>query len=193
MTITRTLSRAVATAAVPATMIFLPPPALADGGYATHQSQSSCNYSEDQENCADNTGNGDAAQHVRGVAKLPVVGRITSPFGPRWGRFHYGIDIAARKGTPILAVSGGKVVESGPAAGFGMWVVLRHWDGTTSVYGHINRSFVDAGDSVSAGEKIAEVGSRGNSTGPHLHLEIWDEDGTKVDPARWLRRNGVKI
>lgn len=192
MTITRTLSRAIATAAVPATMIFLPSAAFAEG-YSTHQSHSSCGYNEDQESCADYSGNGDAAQHVRGQAKLPVLGRITSPFGPRWGTFHYGIDIAARKGTPILAVAGGVVVESGPATGFGMWVVLRHWDGTKSVYGHINRSFVEEGDRVSAGEKIAEVGNRGNSTGPHLHLEIWDEDGTKIDPARWLRRNGVNI
>ena len=191
MTITRTLSRAVATAAVPATMILLPVPALAEGGYPTHQSHSSWTYNE--EHRADYNGNDDDAQNFGGSAKLPVVGRITSPFGPRWGKFHYGIDIAAKKGTPIVAVAGGTVEESGPATGFGMWIVLRHFDGTASVYGHINRSFVEEGDRVSAGEKIAEVGNRGDSTGPHLHLEIWDEDGTKVDPARWLRQHGVKI
>jgi murein DD-endopeptidase MepM/ murein hydrolase activator NlpD len=123
----------------------------------------------------------------------PVVGRLTSAAGPRWGRSHNGLDIANRIGIPIFAVTNGVVVESGPATGFGLWVVLRHRDGTKSVYGHINRSFVRVGQRVSAGEQIAEVGNRGYSTGPHLHLEIWDRDGTKLDPATWFRRRGIDI
>lgn len=122
----------------------------------------------------------------------PVVGRVTSESGPRWGRRHEGLDVANRIGTPIFAVSGGVVVESGPASGFGLWVVVEHDDGTRSVYGHINRAFVDVGDEVSAGEQIAEVGNRGFSTGPHLHLEIVDESGEKLDPSAWLSERGIE-
>jgi murein DD-endopeptidase MepM/ murein hydrolase activator NlpD len=123
----------------------------------------------------------------------PVVGRLTSAVGPRWGRSHNGLDVANRIGTPIFAITDGVVVESGPATGFGMWVVLRHRDGTRSVYGHINRTFVRVGERVSAGEQIAEVGNRGYSTGPHLHLEIWGRDGSKLDPGTWLRRRGIDV
>jgi len=124
---------------------------------------------------------------------MPLKGRFTSGFGARWGTSHQGIDIANRIGTPIFAVTDGVVAESGPASGFGMWVVLRHPDGTRSVYGHINRSFVQFGERVRAGERIAEVGNRGRSTGPHLHFEVWDVDGTKLNPLTWLRAHGIDI
>lgn len=123
----------------------------------------------------------------------PALGRFTSGFGSRWGRHHDGIDIANRIGTPIYAVTDGVVEESGPASGFGLWVVLRHPDGTQSVYGHINRAFVKVGEHVTAGEQIAEVGNRGISTGPHLHFEVWDADGTKINPIPWLRARGITI
>ncbi len=123
----------------------------------------------------------------------PVVGRFTSGFGARWGMPHNGIDIAAPIGTPIYALTDAVVEESGPASGFGLWVVLRHTDGTHSVYGHINRAFVKVGDRVRAGEEIAEVGNRGQSTGPHLHLEIWDVDGTKINPVPWLLLRGIRF
>ncbi|KAA1027094.1 M23 family metallopeptidase [Pseudonocardia sp. EV170527-09] len=125
----------------------------------------------------------------------PVAGRITSTPGPRWGTTHYGLDIANRIGTPIFAVADGTVERSGPARGFGLWVVIRHTDGSRSVYGHINRAFVAAGERVSAGERIAEVGNRGQSTGPHLHLEIREGSvsGAKVDPVAWLRDRGLTL
>ena len=84
------------------------------------------------------------------------------------------------------------VEEAGPATGFGLWVVLRHSDGTQSVYGHVNRMFVDKGERVKAGEKIAEIGNRGYSTGPHLHLEVWSADGTKINPLTWMRKRGIE-
>ncbi len=123
----------------------------------------------------------------------PAVGRLTSMFGARWGTSHFGIDIANSIGTPIYAVTDAVVEESGPASGFGMWVVLRHTDGSQSVYGHINRSFVSVGEKVRAGEQIAEVGNRGYSTGPHLHFEVWDADGTKINPIPWLLKHGIKF
>jgi murein DD-endopeptidase MepM/ murein hydrolase activator NlpD len=121
----------------------------------------------------------------------PTTGHLTSVFGTRWGAAHNGIDIAGPIGTPIYALTDAVVEESGPATGFGLWVVLRHTDGTQSVYGHVNRTFVKVGQKVDAGEEIAEMGNRGYSTGPHLHLEIWDADGTKLNPIPWLRKHGI--
>jgi murein DD-endopeptidase MepM/ murein hydrolase activator NlpD len=121
----------------------------------------------------------------------PAEGNLTSVFGSRWGTSHQGIDVAGPIGTPIYALTDGVVEEAGPATGFGLWVVLRHNDGTQSVYGHINRMFVDVGDKVEAGEEIAEIGNRGHSTGPHLHLEVWTADGSKINPLTWMRKRGI--
>jgi murein DD-endopeptidase MepM/ murein hydrolase activator NlpD len=122
---------------------------------------------------------------------LPTKGTLTSGYGARWGVFHWGIDLANAIGTPILAAADGVVVESGPASGFGLWVRLRHADGTTTVYGHINRSLVMEGQQVRAGQKIAEMGNRGHSTGPHLHFEVWNAAGQKINPIIWLRNHGI--
>lgn len=124
-------------------------------------------------------------------AVAPTTGTVTSGYGSRWGTHHYGVDIANRVGTPIYAVTDGTVLESGPASGFGMWVRIRQDDGTTGVYGHVNESFVKAGQKVVAGQKIATVGNRGQSTGPHLHYEVWSKNGTKINPQVWLAKRGV--
>jgi len=124
---------------------------------------------------------------------LPCAGTITSLYGTRWGVMHWGIDIANRIGTPILAAADGVVAESGPASGFGMWVRLEHADGTTTVYGHIDRSLVRAGQQVKAGQQIATMGNRGHSTGPHLHFEVWNASGAKINPLSWLRAKGLPI
>lgn len=123
----------------------------------------------------------------------PALGQFTSGFGGRWGAVHFGIDIANAIGTPIYAVTDGVVEDAGPASGFGLWVVLKHPDGSHSVYGHVNRMFVKVGDKVTAGEQIAEIGNRGESTGPHLHFEIWQPDGTKINPLPWLAEHGIDI
>jgi murein DD-endopeptidase MepM/ murein hydrolase activator NlpD len=125
-----------------------------------------------------------------GVVRM-VAGRVTSGFGARWGRAHQGLDIAAPIGTPIRVPLAGTVLESGPAGGFGMWVRVRHADGTVTVYGHINRSLVRAGQEVAAGEVIAEVGNRGRSTGPHLHIEVVSPSGSKINPRPWLDQHGI--
>ncbi|GAD87044.1 M23 family metallopeptidase [Nocardia asteroides NBRC 15531] len=131
------------------------------------------------------------APPVAAPAVLPVGGEISSGFGSRWGAFHYGVDIADSLGTPIRSAMGGTVIEAGPASGFGQWVRVQQDDGTIAVYGHINDYYVQAGDRVDAGDVIASVGNRGQSTGPHLHLEIWDENSNKIDPVAWLAGNGV--
>lgn len=135
----------------------------------------------------------DAAAAIAGQAVRPAAGAFTSGFGARWGVTHYGIDIANAIGTPIRAAEDGVVVESGPASGFGMWVRVLHPDGFTTVYGHINRSLVVAGQHVKAGEEIAEMGNRGYSTGPHLHFEVWDAAGHKLNPIPWLAARGVTV
>jgi murein DD-endopeptidase MepM/ murein hydrolase activator NlpD len=133
------------------------------------------------------------AQAPRAMYVIPAVGRLTSGYGARWGTMHWGIDIANKIGTPIKAAATGVVVESGPASGFGLWVRIRHADGNITVYGHIDRSLVRAGQQVTAGQQIATMGNRGDSTGPHLHFEVWTAGGSKINPLTWLRSKGVKI
>jgi murein DD-endopeptidase MepM/ murein hydrolase activator NlpD len=128
---------------------------------------------------------------LSGGAIQMVAGRVTSGFGARWGTRHEGLDIAAPIGTPIRAPMPGTVVDSGPASGFGLWVRVRHGDGTVTTYGHVNRSFVTTGEQVSAGQEIAEVGNRGHSTGPHLHIEVTTPGGTKINPRPWLDQHGI--
>jgi murein DD-endopeptidase MepM/ murein hydrolase activator NlpD len=130
---------------------------------------------------------------ARGKFVKPAQGSLTSGFGLRWGTTHYGVDIANRIGTPILAVADGTVVEAGPASGFGLWVRLQHADGTVSVYGHVDTFSVREGQKVKAGEQIARMGNRGYSTGPHLHFEIWDASGKKLNPVSWLAARGIKL
>ncbi|HEX8520302.1 MAG TPA: M23 family metallopeptidase [Pseudonocardia sp.] len=136
---------------------------------------------------------GDAADRARTADRAPagaavqmISGRVTSGFGARWGRAHRGLDVAAPIGTPIRAPLAGEVVAAGPASGFGLWVRLRHADGTVTTYGHVNRALVQVGARVAAGQEIAEVGNRGQSTGPHLHVEVQTPAGTTVNPRPWL-------
>jgi murein DD-endopeptidase MepM/ murein hydrolase activator NlpD len=126
----------------------------------------------------------------------PATGRTSSCFGARWGVTHYGVDIAAPIGTPIYAATSGVVQRAGAATGFGQAVYIRGNDGAVTVYGHVNRYFVTAGERVSAGEQIAEVGNRGQSTGPHLHFEVHPSGamyGGQVDPVPWLKARGITI
>lgn len=125
----------------------------------------------------------------------PTSGRVTSCYGARWGTMHYGVDIAAPIGTPIFAPSGGVVLQAGPASGFGQAVYVQHDDGSITLYGHVNQFFVSAGQVVSAGQQIAEVGNKGQSTGPHLHFEV-HEGGLyagRVNPMPWLEAHGVSL
>ncbi|GAB2859852.1 M23 family metallopeptidase [Lentzea nigeriaca] len=134
------------------------------------------------------------AEQVRKTKVVaPTVGTITSNYGPRWGTTHYGLDIANRIGTPVVSTMDGVVLEAGPAGGFGLWVRVRHTDGTTAIYGHINSYAVREGQQVTAGQVIAQMGNRGISTGSHLHFELWDQAGRKLDPLAWLRSKGVRM
>jgi murein DD-endopeptidase MepM/ murein hydrolase activator NlpD len=124
---------------------------------------------------------------------MPTKGIFTSGFGYRWGVLHAGIDLANSIGTPIRAVSDGVVIDAGPTAGYGMWVKLRHADGTVTLYGHVNTTMVHVGERVMAGDQIATMGNRGNSTGPHLHFEVLLGGTQRVDPVPWLAKRGLSV
>ena len=124
---------------------------------------------------------------------MPTRGIFTSNFGYRWGVLHAGIDLANSIGTPIFAVSDGVVIDAGPTAGYGMWVKLLHADGTVTLYGHVNTTLVSVGQRVMAGDQIATMGNRGNSTGPHLHFEVLQGGSERIDPLPWLAKRGIFI
>lgn len=102
----------------------------------------------------------------------PVFAPLSSPFGPRGGRNHNGIDLAAQMGDPIKAARDGDVILAGTVSGYGETIILRHQDGTRTLYAHCSRLLVQSGERVRQNEVIALVGSTGRSTGPHLHFEI---------------------
>lgn len=124
---------------------------------------------------------------------MPTRGIFTSNFGYRWGVLHAGIDLANAIGTPIYAVSDGVVIDAGPTAGYGAWVKLLHADGTVTLYGHVNTTLVSVGDRVMAGDQIATMGNRGNSTGPHLHFEVLLGGSERIDPVPWLAKRGLYV
>ena len=137
-----------------------------------------------------------AAEAARPKAVLPVRGaRLTSGYGSRWGTFHYGIDLAAPMHTPEYSAMDGVVLRAGSASGFGLAVYILHENGDVTVYGHMEEILVEPGQYVEAGETIALLGNRGQSTGPHLHFEVHQggEDGPRIHPVAWLNARGVHI
>jgi murein DD-endopeptidase MepM/ murein hydrolase activator NlpD len=133
------------------------------------------------------------ARLQRPLFVMPTRGVWTSGFGYRWGVLHGGIDIANSIGTPILAASDGVVIDAGPTAGYGIWVKLRHSDGTVTLYGHLSAVLVNIGERVYAGDQIAKMGNTGNSTGPHLHFEVLLNGTDRVDPTGWLAKRGLSL
>jgi murein DD-endopeptidase MepM/ murein hydrolase activator NlpD len=124
---------------------------------------------------------------------FPVSGPITSPYGVRENPFggkahHAGVDISAREGTAVKASADGIVSFAGWTKGSGYVVVLEHGCGFTTIYAHNKKNQVKVGQRVSRGETIANVGSTGNSTGPHLHYEVLQK-GRNVNPKNFLSRN----
>ncbi len=116
----------------------------------------------------------------------PVEGRVSSRYGPRWGRVHEGIDIAAKTGTPVRAAESGRVIYSGSGLGaYGNVLILKHEGRYSTVYAHNRRNRVKKGDFVERGQVIALVGATGNATGPHLHFEV-RRGRRAVDPSSVL-------
>lgn len=128
--------------------------------------------------------------NLQDTLRLPVIGaRLTSPFGnrrhPLYGgiRRHDGIDLAAPRGTPVMATAPGRISFIGRRGGYGRVVEVEHQTGTISRYTHLSRfsSSLVVGDSIKAGDKLGEVGASGLATGPNLHYEVRVDD-RPVDP-----------
>lgn len=135
---------------------------------------------------AASTASGAAGAAASGaVLSWPLRGAISSSFGPRWGQVHTGIDIVAPYGATIRAAGAGKVSFVGWYGRYGRCVIVDHGGGLTTLYGHASVILVSAGDRVARGDPVAEVGSSGNSTGPHCHFEV-RLDGRARNPLNYL-------
>jgi murein DD-endopeptidase MepM/ murein hydrolase activator NlpD len=141
-----------------------------------------------------------AEARARAIAKAhrwvsPVSGyTLTSGFGWRWGRLHPAQDLACPTGSTVRALSSGTVIFAGWSnEGYGYMLKIRYWDGTVSWMAHNSRLLVSIGEEVSPGQRVAYSGSTGNSTGPHVHLEIHPGDGAAVPPRTWLAKRGVYL
>ncbi|HEY6739008.1 MAG TPA: M23 family metallopeptidase [Actinopolymorphaceae bacterium] len=122
--------------------------------------------------------------------------RLSARFGAcggNWSNCHTGLDFAAPTGTPVLAASGGKVVQARRSRGpYGNYIVIDHGQGIQTMYAHLSAFAPKVkGAQVAPGMMIGEVGSTGNSTGPHLHFEV-REQGNPIDPEAWLQDHGVR-
>jgi murein DD-endopeptidase MepM/ murein hydrolase activator NlpD len=127
-----------------------------------------------------------AAEQSRNVSMaVPSRGSISSSFGQRWGRMHEGIDIAANTGEPIYAAMDGTVVYSSWMNGYGKMIKIQHANNIETIYGHCSRLRVAVGTKVKKGQLIGDVGSTGNSTGPHLHFEVVVK-GKPVNPYPYI-------
>ncbi len=128
-------------------------------------------------------------------SSAPVEGPVGSGFGfrsdPFTGRaaLHTGLDFPADVGTPIVAAAGGVVLSAGPHPQYGQMVELDHGNGLVTRYAHTSKMLVKQGDLIRRGQKIAEVGNTGRSTGPHLHFEVLVE-GVQQNPAKFLEGKG---
>jgi murein DD-endopeptidase MepM/ murein hydrolase activator NlpD len=135
---------------------------------------------------------GNSEQYLPNTPKFggyiwPAKGVFTSGYGWRWGRMHRGIDIAGPVGTPILASAEGEVVTAGwNSGGYGNLVKLKHPDGSISLYAHNRRLLVRNGQKVEQGQRIADMGNTGRSTGPHLHFEIHPNGRGAINPIALL-------
>ena len=129
-----------------------------------------------------------ASVHGVYLSQKPITGVITSRFGSRESIRSYphnGLDIAAPYGTSIKSASKGKVIFSGDKGSYGNLIIVDCGNGVQIYYGHCSKLYASVGDEVAAGDVIAAVGSTGNSTGNHLHLEI-RLNGTKINPQLYI-------
>jgi murein DD-endopeptidase MepM/ murein hydrolase activator NlpD len=136
-----------------------------------------------------------AGEIAKNQWKLPTSGyRLTARFGMSggmWSSNHTGLDFAAPSGTPIIAVANGTITKTGSAGAYGNQTIETLEDGTEIWYCHQTDIGVSPGDSVTAGQQIGTVGSTGNTTGPHLHLEVRPGGGDPVDPFQALVFHGL--
>lgn len=129
------------------------------------------------------------------VSPLSASYRVSATYGSRsslWSSYHTGIDLATGYGNKVRAVSRGEIIFAGWDGAYGKKIAIRHWDGTVTWYGHLSRIAYTSG-TVDPGTVIGYVGSTGNSTGAHLHLEVRPGGGDPINPATWLSENGLDL
>ncbi|MBI3187554.1 MAG: peptidoglycan DD-metalloendopeptidase family protein [Gammaproteobacteria bacterium] len=114
-------------------------------------------------------------------------GTRTNPFTGRL-QFHKGMDFASKSGSDVLSVAGGVVTWSGDRYGYGNLVEINHGNGFVTRYGHNQDNLVKVGDTVKKGQKVAEMGSTGRSTGPHVHFEVL-QNGRQINPLKFVQAN----
>jgi len=126
-----------------------------------------------------------------GYYMRPVPGPVTSPYGSRHGGFHPGVDLGGSRGETVLAAASGVVVISingcvegrkSCGGGYGNHIAIEHPNGTMTIYGHLTKAIANVGQSISQGDEIGTLGSTGNSTGPHVHFEIRNSNGSTMRP-----------
>ncbi|MEV3987874.1 LysM peptidoglycan-binding domain-containing M23 family metallopeptidase [Streptomyces sp. NPDC049837] len=156
---------------------------------------------------ADDTRTESRASRSAAKAEAPAVSGFTAPVsagvstpyrasGSMWSSgYHTGVDFAAPSGTSVKAIGAGTVVSAGWSGAYGNEVVIQHADGNYSQYAHMSSLSVSSGQTVSGGQEIGLVGSTGNSSGPHLHMEVRTSPsyGSDIDPLAYLRQHGVAI
>jgi murein DD-endopeptidase MepM/ murein hydrolase activator NlpD len=122
----------------------------------------------------------------------PAVGPITSPYGSRRSGFHYGVDIGNKRGTAVVSAASGVVVNavgyckegvSNCGGRYGNYITIQHPNGTKTKYAHLQKVSVSVGQNVSQGELIGTLGNTGRSTGPHLHFEVINSNGSTMKPT----------
>lgn len=136
-----------------------------------------------------------AAEAARPKWVVPVEGyRLTAGFGDTglWSSAHTGQDFAAPEGTPVRAVGDGTIISTGYEGSYGNKLVIQHADGTLTWYCHLS-AFERTDGTVKAGDVVGRIGSTGNTTGPHLHLEVRPSPDVPVPPLTWLRERGVRV
>lgn len=122
----------------------------------------------------------------------PAIGPMSSGFGPRWGTFHWGLDIAAPYGSIVRAAHAGVVIRAGWDGGYGNVVIIQHENGITTRYGHNSKLLVHVGQRVNAGDPISRVGSTGDSTGNHCHFEVRIDDKA-INPLGFMLARGINL
>jgi murein DD-endopeptidase MepM/ murein hydrolase activator NlpD len=128
-------------------------------------------------------------------ANWPARGEVTSDFGWRVFRgvpsFHTGVDVAVAYGSQVQATADGVVLGSGWQPGYGWSVLVQHAQGYCTFFAHLSEALVQVGDRVRIGDVLGLSGSSGNSTGPHLHYEVW-KDGSVLDPRPFMDGSGAR-
>ncbi|OIJ21007.1 peptidase M23 [Anaerobacillus alkalidiazotrophicus] len=169
------------------------------------QEEASRNASSSSNSSSSSSSNSNSSSHSapsvtqEGNFMRPTTGAITSPYGPRWGRFHHGIDIGkgGRQGdVPVVAVEAGTVIRSYYSPSYGNTVMISHnvnGQVITTLYAHLENRMVSDGQRVSKGQLLGYMGNTGQSFGPHLHFEVHEGpwNGAKsnsVDPLRYIPR-----